>query len=95
VLNLLNLLNGEGDGDVLYDLYFVGITNDKVVNRGEHEVFCYQEACGGYMGRKLIGTALSFYRLDLTDCVEGKFRILINFELSPAIRSFEESFITL
>jgi hypothetical protein len=94
VLGLFNLLKCEGDGYVLYDLCVVGITNDKVVSRGEHEVFCNQEACGEYMGRKLIGTALFFYRFDLADGVEGKLRVLINLELSPAIGSFEESFIT-
>jgi hypothetical protein len=46
------------------------------------------------MRRKLIGNALFLHRFDLTDGIEGKLRILIYFELSPAIGSFEESLIT-
>jgi hypothetical protein len=91
---VFNLLKGEEDRDVLSDLRVFRIRNDKVVSRGQHEVFCNQEACGECMGRKLIGNALFLHRFDLTDGVVRKLRILINFELSPAIGSLEESFIT-
>jgi hypothetical protein len=65
------------------------------VSRGEHKIFCNQEACCGYFAWGLIGKTLFLSGLDLADCVEGKLRVLVNAEFvqKPAVISLEDSFI--